>query len=68
VKGYLDGVLRIQAPASTDIQARGIGLRIGVDGLFQQGYTGKLDDLRIYNRALTQAEVQQDMNQPVTLP
>jgi hypothetical protein len=68
VKGYLDGVLKIQAPATTDIQARGVGLRIGVDGSFQQGFNGRIDDLRIYSRALTQAEVQQDMTQPVVLP
>ena len=68
VKGYLDGVLKIQAPATTDIQARGVGLRIGVDGSFQQGFNGRIDDLRIYSRALTQGEVQQDMAQPVVLP
>lgn len=28
-------------------------------------YAGRLDDLRIYNRALTQTEVQTDMNTPV---
>jgi hypothetical protein len=68
VKGYLDGVLKIQGPASTGIQARGVDLRVGVDGTYHQGFNGKLDDLRIYNRALTQAEVQQDMGQPVTAP
>jgi hypothetical protein len=68
VKGYLDGVLKVQGAATTAIQARGVGLRIGVDGLFQQGFNGRIDDLRIYSRALTQAEVQQDMAQPVVLP
>jgi hypothetical protein len=68
VKGYLDGVLKINAAASTAIQARGIPLHIGVDSLYQQGFTGKLDDLRIYNRALSAAEIQTDMGQPVTLP
>jgi uncharacterized repeat protein (TIGR01451 family) len=68
VKGYLDGVLKVQGAATTAIQARGVGLRIGVDGLFQQGFNGRIDDLRIYSRALTQAEVQQDMAQPVALP
>ena len=68
VKGYLDGVLKVTGAATTDIQARGNPLRIGVDGVFQQGFNGKLDDIRIYNRALTQTEVQQDMNRPVILP
>jgi len=68
VLGYLDGVLKVTGAATADIQARGNPLRIGVDGTFQQGFNGKLDDVRIYNRALTQAEIQQDMNRPVILP
>jgi hypothetical protein len=50
------------------MQARGTVLRMGVDGALQQGYRGLLDDLRIYNRALAQPEIQQDMAQPVVLP
>src|SRR5260221_13529800 len=38
VKGYLDGVLKVQSPASTAIQARGAGLRLGADALFQHAY------------------------------
>jgi hypothetical protein len=68
VKGYLDGVLKVTGAATTDIQARGNPLRLGVDGSFQQGFNGKLDDVRIYNRALTQTEIQQDMTHPVILP
>ena len=68
VKGYLDGNLTLQASVSAAIQARGTALRIGADGALQQGYRGLLDDLRIYNRALTSLEIQQDMAQPVVLP
>jgi Concanavalin A-like lectin/glucanases superfamily/Galactose oxidase-like, Early set domain/Bacterial Ig domain/Glucodextranase, domain B/Kelch motif len=41
-----------------------IGQRTGFPGTFN--FSGKIDDVRIYNRALTQAEIQTDMNTPVT--
>ena len=31
-----------------------------------QGWNGRIDDVRIYNKALTQAEIQTDMNTPLT--
>jgi uncharacterized repeat protein (TIGR01451 family) len=68
VKGYLNGTLQITKAATTDIQPRGNPLRLGVDGSLQQGYNGKLDDLRIYNRALSPTEIQQDMNLAVPYP
>jgi uncharacterized repeat protein (TIGR01451 family) len=68
VKGYLNGNLILTAAATADIQARGNLLRLGVDGSLNQGYRGLMDDLRIYNRTLTETEIQQDMAQPVVLP
>jgi hypothetical protein len=40
-------------------------LNIGGDAAFAQYFTGRIDDVRIYNRALTQAQVQTDMNTPI---
>jgi len=68
ITGYVDGVQKVQVNATTDIQARGVPLRLGVDGSFNQGFNGKLDDVRIYNRALSLSEIQQDMTHPVVLP
>ncbi|MFN8061346.1 MAG: DUF6605 domain-containing protein [Vicinamibacterales bacterium] len=65
VRGYLDGVLKFTTPETTPLTARGTGLRLGVDAIGGQGYKGQLDDLRIYSRSLTQAEVQADMATPV---
>lgn len=65
VKGYLDGVQEFSTPTTGSIQARGQSLRLGTDGQFYQNYYGSLDDVRIYNRALTQAEIQTDMNTPL---
>jgi hypothetical protein len=40
-----------------DIAARGNDLLIGVDGGLNQSFKGRIDDLRIYRRALTAAEI-----------
>jgi len=65
VKGYLDGVLKISANVDADIQARPTDLLVGVDGGLGQEFRGKIDDLRIYNRALTLLEIQTDMGKAV---
>ena len=67
--GYLGGLRKIVvSPLRQQLQARGTSLRIGVDSVYAQGFKGKIDDVRIYNRALTQAEVQADMASPVASP
>jgi hypothetical protein len=65
VRGYADGVLRVSASAAGSIQARPTPVETGVDGSLNQGYKGRLDDVRIYNRALSLAELNQDRNTPV---
>ncbi len=40
-------------------------LSIGGDAAFGQYFQGRIDEVRIYNRALSLAEIQQDMNTPV---
>jgi hypothetical protein len=66
VKGYLDGVLKISSPITATIQSRATDLLIGVDGALSQGFNGRLDDVRLYNRALSQVEIQTDMGRPVS--
>src|SRR6185436_15073823 len=39
--------------------------RLGVDGMYQQFFSGAVDDLRIYSRALTLSEIQSVMQTPV---
>jgi hypothetical protein len=65
VKGYLDGVQVLSTADSGIIQPRGNSLRVGVDGQYKQFFKGSLDDLRIYGRALTQAEIQSLMQAAV---
>jgi glucose/arabinose dehydrogenase/chitodextrinase len=62
VSFYVNGTLVNTANLSATMTARGNPLRIGADANTQQFYKGSLDDLRIYNRAQTPAEIQADMN------
>lgn len=41
-------------------------LQMGGDTLYSQYFKGMLDEVRIYNRALSAAEIQTDMNTPVS--
>ena len=41
-------------------------LRIGGTNLASAFFQGRIDEIRIYNRALTQAEIQADMAAPIT--
>src|SRR5262249_27032619 len=43
-------------------------LRIGGDSIWGEYFNGKIDDIRIYNRALSATEVTSDMATPVTPP
>jgi concanavalin A-like lectin/glucanase superfamily protein/Big-like domain-containing protein len=40
-------------------------LRIGNSQYSGEGFPGMIDEVRIYNRALTQSEIQKDMNTPI---
>ena len=40
-------------------------LRIGGNTIWSEWFSGLIDDVRVYNRALTQSQVQTDMNTPV---
>ena len=46
-------------PASSGV------LRLGGNSVWTEWFAGVLDDVRIYNRALSAAEIQQDMQTPV---
>jgi hypothetical protein len=41
-------------------------LRIGGNGIWGEYFQGRIDEVRIYGRALSSAELQIDMNTPVT--
>jgi len=41
-------------------------LRFGGNSIWGEYFQGLIDEVRIYNRALSQSEIQSDMNTPVT--
>src|SRR4030095_5727207 len=46
----------------------GFPLQIGGDSFYGQRFTGTIDEVRVYNRALTPAEIQSDMATPLVVP
>ena len=43
-------------------------LKLGGNGIWGEWFAGLLDDVRVYNRALSAADLQTDMTSPVVLP
>ena len=48
-------------PASGTLPNSTGALRIGGNSIWSEWYAGLIDEVRVYNRALTQAEIQTDM-------
>ncbi len=63
---YVNGVLiGTRAGGGAMLTSTGV-LRIGGNGVWGEFFQGRIDEIRIYNRALTLAEIQADMNAPIT--
>jgi hypothetical protein len=61
---YVNGVLVRTTNLTGAIRTSNDPLRIGGNSVWGEWFSGLVDAVRVYNRALTQAEVQQDMAQP----
>src|SRR5262249_34350702 len=59
---YVNGVLASSKARAGSLLTSGKQLQIGGDGLYGQYFKGTIDEVRVYNRALSQAEIQADMN------
>ncbi len=68
VKLYVNGALAASGTRSGTLAASGNPLQIGGDSIFGQHFAGTIDEVRVYNVALTAAQVQADMNTPVGSP
>ncbi|MBL7738170.1 MAG: hypothetical protein JNK14_03055 [Chitinophagaceae bacterium] len=63
---YINGVQVSSAAVTGNITVTANPLRIGgTTALAGQYFAGLIDEVRIYNRALSQAEIQTDMNTPI---
>jgi hypothetical protein len=60
---YVDGALATTAPKGLEADGADHIVMLG-NHLGRNTFSGLLDEVRIYNRALTQAEIQTDMNTP----
>jgi glucose/arabinose dehydrogenase len=64
---YVDGVQVASRLQTGPIQTSTGALTLGGDLLYGQYFAGRIDEVRIYGRALSQAEIQQDMQTAVAL-
>jgi hypothetical protein len=62
---YVNGALVASRNQTGTVQTSSGVLHIGGDSLWGEYFLGSIDEIRIYNRALTAAEVQTDMNTAV---
>jgi hypothetical protein len=62
---YVNGNQVGSLPASGSLITSSNALRIGGNAIWGEYFRGQIDDVRIYNEALTQAQLQSDMNTPV---
>ena len=65
---YVNGTQMASLDVSGTLQNTSDPLRIGGNTHWGEYFQGRIDDLRIYNTALTQSEIQTDMNTPLTQP
>ena len=65
VRLYINGVLASSSPATGAITTSTSPLQIGGDSIYGQYFAGLIDEVRIYDRALSASEILADMNSPV---
>ena len=62
---YVNGVQARSTNVTGNIQTSTLPLSIGGNTVWGEYFQGQIDDVRIYNRALSQSEIQADMVVPV---
>jgi hypothetical protein len=62
---YTNGVLVRTVTGVANISTTTGGLKLGGNSVWGEYFKGLIDDVRVYNRALTATEVQADMNRGV---
>jgi hypothetical protein len=65
VRVYVNGVLAGTTAAAGAVGATVSPLRIGGNAVWGEYFNGLIDEVRVYNRALTAPEIQADMNTAV---
>ncbi len=65
---YINGQLASSTVHTGSIKTSNNPLQIGGDSIYGQFFAGLIDEVRVYNRALSAGEIQTDMNTPLGLP
>jgi hypothetical protein len=65
IRLYVDGTLTLSQTASGPISTSNDPLRIGGNAIWDEWFSGLIDEVRLYNGALNQTEIQTDMQTPV---
>jgi hypothetical protein len=65
---YINGTQVSNLPISGSIVVSSGVLRIGGNSIWGEYFAGRIDEVRIYNRAISAAEIQTDMASPVFTP
>jgi hypothetical protein len=68
LKIYVNGAMVSTKSVSGVIQTNSNPLRIGGNVPYGQYFQGMIDEVRVYNRALPQSEIQSNMNQSLAAP
>jgi fibronectin type 3 domain-containing protein len=63
---YVNGTQVASQAATSSIAANATPLRIGGNNIWGEYFNGLIDEVRIYNRALTATEIQGDMDRSIT--
>src|SRR5262249_28123429 len=68
IRLYVNGALVRSRSAAGTIMTTTNPLRIGGNAIRSEWFDGRIDEVRIYNRALSGGEIQTDMNTPIGPP
>ena len=66
LRSYVDGIQRAAVATTGPISISDGALRMGGNGMWGDFFKGRIDEVRLYNRALPAGEIQTDMATPVT--
>lgn len=65
LRTYVNGTLRGSRNVTGNMYTSSSPLKFGGNAVWGEYFAGQLDEIRIYNRALTATEIQTDMNTPL---
>ena len=63
---YVNGVEVTNQPLTGSAVVSTGALKIGGNAIWGEWFAGLIDEVRLYNRALTPTQLQTDMNSPIT--